>query len=335
MIFKKISEKDLDKFAEYVQSTEYKLCEYSPFTIYMWREYYNIEYAEMQMEKHACGNGEDLDVLFLRYTIGEDRKSVYGWPLFKHSVDIETQLEAVEELLKYIETENIIEIETKKNFRIGNVPAEVIPFIEKKFHGAKVFTERDWSDYIYTFEDIQDLAGRKYSSKRNHIKNFDRNYPVSRFEAINEENHQQVLDFYNSLLERENQEMLLSGNMEASEELETKEMLEKLLDLKKSTEKFQIQGMVLYAGSQVAGFTIGAIVENTLMVHIEKADIHFKGVYTKLFHEYVLYNKDMGIKYINREDDVGEEGLRRSKLSYHPVALLDKYAVTITRDERA
>ncbi|MBQ4534068.1 MAG: DUF2156 domain-containing protein, partial [Ruminococcus sp.] len=79
---------------------------------------------------------------------------------------------------------------------------------------------------------------------------------------------------------------------------------------------------------KIAAVTIGEkINSNTFCVHIEKADTSFSGIYAginKLFAE----NEAKELKYINREEDLGIEGLRKSKLSYHPAFLLDKYTVT-------
>ena len=76
-------------------------------------------------------------------------------------------------------------------------------------------------------------------------------------------------------------------------------------------------------------FSAGEIVGDTLIIHIEKADIAYEGVYQVLVNEYAKCFVTPDVRYINREEDVGDEGMRRSKESYHPVRLLEKYLVRI------
>ena len=80
---------------------------------------------------------------------------------------------------------------------------------------------------------------------------------------------------------------------------------------------------------RVAGFSAGEIVGDTLIIHIEKADIAYEGIYQVLVNEYAKCFVTPDVRYINREEDVGDEGMRRSKESYHPVRLLEKYLVRI------
>ena len=86
---------------------------------------------------------------------------------------------------------------------------------------------------------------------------------------------------------------------------------------------------LLRVNGRVVGFSAGEIVGDTLIIHIEKADIAYEGVYQALVNEYAKCFVTPGVRYINREEDAGDEGLRRSKESYHPVRLLEKYLVQI------
>ena len=68
---------------------------------------------------------------------------------------------------------------------------------------------------------------------------------------------------------------------------------------------------------------------DTLFIHIEKADREIFGAYQMLVSQFAQAYAGEGVSFLNREDDVGDPGLRTSKLSYHPVALLEKYVVTV------
>ena len=90
----------------------------------------------------------------------------------------------------------------------------------------------------------------------------------------------------------------------------------------------QLKGGIIRIGGKVAAFTIGdKLNNNTFCVHIEKADTRYSGIYAGINN---CFAKDaaVGYKYINREEDLGIEGLRKAKQSYHPAFLLKKYTVT-------
>ena len=87
-------------------------------------------------------------------------------------------------------------------------------------------------------------------------------------------------------------------------------------------------GMLLVEG-EIVGFSLGEIVGDTLFTHIEKADRDYQGCYQMLVAQFAQQFAQDGVHFINREDDAGDPGLRKSKLSYHPVALLEKYTVTV------
>ena len=86
---------------------------------------------------------------------------------------------------------------------------------------------------------------------------------------------------------------------------------------------------MLKANGKVVGFSCGEIVGDTLIIHVEKADTDFSGAYQMLVNEYAKRFVTEGVAYINREEDTGDEGIRQSKESYHPLRLLEKYLVTV------
>lgn len=104
------------------------------------------------------------------------------------------------------------------------------------------------------------------------------------------------------------------------------------IDALKNYSKLGMLGGILKVGDKIAGYSIGEVLGDTVFVHIEKADISFPGAYQMLTNLFLkAFAQSDEIKFVNREDDCGDEGLRRSKLSYHPVALLAKNSVTIVK----
>ena len=88
-------------------------------------------------------------------------------------------------------------------------------------------------------------------------------------------------------------------------------------------------GGVLYAGSEVVGFSLGEIIHDTLFTHIEKADRSVKGAYQMLVNQFAARFADGRVQFINREEDMGDEGLRRAKQAYHPITQLKKYSIEV------
>ena len=96
-------------------------------------------------------------------------------------------------------------------------------------------------------------------------------------------------------------------------------------------DEYAFLGGILRVDGAIVGISMGEIVRDTLYVHIEKADVRYSGVYQKLVNCFAREFVTDEVRYINREEDVGDPGLRKSKLSYHPVALQEKYTVRVSR----
>jgi hypothetical protein len=198
--------------------------------------------------------------------------------------------------------------------------------VRRLFPDARERTDQAWSDYLYNAEDLVTLAGRRYSGQRNHINKFMRLYPEWRFEAVDGRNLAKVRAFFDSYSREHTKdyEAYEEGNRKAIEVID-------------NLEKYRQVGGVLFAGDEVAGAAFGETVGDTLFVHTEKALTEFQGSYPMLVNQFAqtfatadgIRVDPEGIKYINREEDDGVEGLRTSKLSYHPCALLEKYIVEL------
>lgn len=94
-------------------------------------------------------------------------------------------------------------------------------------------------------------------------------------------------------------------------------------------EKYDMPAAVLSVGGRIIGFTVGEIIGDTFFCHIEKADTDYQGSYPMLTHLFLAKFMTPAVKYVNREEDVGDEGLRRSKQAYHPCEMLKKYTVIV------
>lgn len=197
------------------------------------------------------------------------------------------------------------------------VPEAALPLLKELFPEAKITFQEEHSDYLYRAEDLLELKGKKYATQRNHISRFKRDYPDWSFLPIAPENKGMVMDFYHRFLA-----LYPPIGPEALAERDS------ILALLKSEDLWGMKGGILMAGGEPVGFSIGERQGDTLFVHIEKADRAYKGVYQMLTNQYAKAFAE-GALYINREDDMGDEGLRKAKLAYHPIALLKKYLAEI------
>ena len=170
------------------------------------------------------------------------------------------------------------------------------------------YTEsRDYSDYVYRAEDLATLSGRKYHQKRNHISKFKKSYQYS-YNEISEQNIDKVISFFEEFSKAVETQSI-------SEQIER----ERCWYLLENMEKFGLFGAFLEVDGKVMAFTLGEIKDNCLYVHVEKANRSYDGSYAVINNEFVKDSlAKFDIKWVNREDDSGDEGLRKAKLSYNP-----------------
>ena len=188
---------------------------------------------------------------------------------------------------------------------------EFLPIYGDRF---EISEDRDNADYIYSTEKLCELAGRHLSSKRNHIKHFERNgeWHFDRITADNVETAKEFVDeFY-----KEKHDPSLYAEATAIEQ-----MFEHYREL-------EFLGGLLYQNGSPVAFTAGTkLGDKVFDVHFEKALPGIDGAYTMVNREFARMISELHpeVEYFNREEDMGIEGLRRAKESYHPDILLMKY----------
>ena len=189
--------------------------------------------------------------------------------------------------------------------------------VEKKFEAEKIILP-DWADYIYEAQDMINLSGRKYHGQKNHMNYFKKTFPNYTYEEINESNIKDVKDFVIEFAKTESKESIIF-----------EEELKKVLEVLDNNDKYKFFGLMLKVDGQICAFSMGEIVNHTLIVHIEKADKTKRGSYPMIMNEFARrYGSEM--KYINREENAGDKGLENSKLQYHPCTILNKYYIKVT-----
>lgn len=201
-----------------------------------------------------------------------------------------------------------------------NVAPHDLDLLRSFWPDMTVEENRDWYDYLYESQDHVEFLGKKFAAQRNHIRRFERECPEWSFSRMTVENVDEVRAFYQAFLQERNKE---SETAQAE--------VEKIFEVLDHFEEYGFLGGILRVGDQIVAISMGEIVRDTLFVHIEKADIQYPGVYQKLVNCFAREFVTPEVKFINREEDVGDPGLRKSKLAYRPLKLLEKYTVRANR----
>lgn len=187
----------------------------------------------------------------------------------------------------------------------------------KNFGDAfRLFPIEDNFEYIYNRELLADLPGKKYHQKRNHISAFSRNYNWH-FEAMSENNIPDVITVADKWFEEHN-------GRDVPSLCEEHDSIKRVLSF---FTQLNIIGVIVYVDNEPVAFSFGtAVSDDTFDVNIEKALSDYPGAYAVVNN--VLAKSLNGFLYLNREDDLGIAGLRKSKLSYYPEIILKKYIAT-------
>ncbi len=203
---------------------------------------------------------------------------------------------------------------------ITGLSKENVETLERMYPGKwRIQCDRSGFDYVYNIDDLADLKGRKFQKKRNHLNRFRSLYPNWRTETLTPANMDAVREMAAQWYEKR-----LENDPTADFHLEQR-ALRRALD---RYDLLGLEGLVLYDGDRVIAFTIASQLSgDTMDVHFEKALEDVDGAYPAINQAFAqhLREKYPHIRYLDREEDMGIEGLRKAKLSYCPHHLTEKY----------
>lgn len=264
------------------------ICDNTPATQMMWREIFKTEYSEF--------NG----ALILKYCYF-DGSVAFLMPLG------ENIKEAVLEIDSWC-------LQNSVPFKLCFATQEQTELV-KELLEVSVKEEEIWADYIYNTRDLAEMTGKKYNGQRNHINAFKRINQNYSFEPLTSKTVKDAEAFFTEY----------NSNTDKDSELFFAEqrMVYEALD---NLDVYKMEGICLYVNGKMVGFTAGEVVGDTLYVHIEKANTEVRGAYQMLVKEFALMHRNKA-EFINREEDMGDEGLKKSKLSYQPTKLIYKYTI--------
>ena len=205
-------------------------------------------------------------------------------------------------------------------FNLQGVETSMVEMLEKIRPGYfKYSADRDNSDYVYLSKDLIELKGRKYHTKKNHNNSFKKKYSNYQYVPLTADMTDQCIAFMEEWCDERG---CVKGD---SVDCERKAIVEAMNNFT----VLGFQGATIFIDGKMVGFTYGEVSnDDTAVIHVEKALLEYRGVYGVINQEFCAHNFQH-IEFINREEDMGIEGLRKAKESYHPVKMVEKYIVSI------
>ena len=293
MIFKGLTIEDKNIFEKFIYPYKFLSCEYSFTTLYIWRE--------------AC------DVCFTIYkgALIIKKKDFEGKYYFMQPLGYskENLKEIIDALMDY-KTENNMEYLFKD---LDEGVMEEIRDIYDDVNDICIKEDRDNFDYLYEAEKLIKLSGKKLHGKKNHYNSFIKNYDYEVKDIKEEEVISDVIASAERWYEGNNDDYMLYYELQG------------IKDILKNMQIINIKGIAVYVNGKVVAFSLGEkLNDNLAIIHIEKGDMDYRGVYSFINKTFVD-RCFSDVKVINREQDLGITGLRKSKLSYHPFKLEKKY----------
>ena len=201
-------------------------------------------------------------------------------------------------------------------FSLRLVPFHLMEIIKEACPEMVFRDDRPNYDYIYLTQDLIDLRGRAYHSKKNHLNYFLRTYDYEYIEMTSDmaDDAMKFIAEFNARKEVTEHEMEMLRMEEQAME-----------DVVRNLEKVGYSAGAILIDGKIEAIAIGGqLGRNTITEHVEKANVNYRGLYQAINNEFCR-NVASKAKYINREEDMGIPNLRKAKLSYKPVKLLEKY----------
>ncbi len=297
MDFKKLTLEDKQLFNKYLNPYKFLSCEYSFTTLYIWKDACDIQYAiykESLIIKKKDFEGNYYFMQPLGYKEGD----------LKELLECLSQYQ-IENNMKYIFKD------LEEDF------AEKVKSFYKEEQNVYIKEDRDNFDYLYEADKLIKLSGKKLHGKKNHYNSFVNNYDYEVKEIIDGKIADDVINAAEKWFRENNN----NDKMLYYETAAIKEIVQNI-------NLFNLKGIAVYVDNQVVAFSLGEKLNDKLaVIHIEKGDMNYKGVYSFINKTFIdmCFND---VKIINREQDLGIEGLRKAKLSYYPFKLEKKFILS-------
>ncbi len=286
--YRNVTIEDAEILSRYYENCSYELCEYSVGTKLMWKENLKPQWTEVA----GCLVVKNI----------YQKETLYEFPVAGPDGDLEAALLAIEEEV----------MENGGRLCFSSVPESRTLLLLKRYPYVRISKHRTWNDYIYRAEDIAKFEGRHYSGQRNHIHKFEKACPNARFAELTESDAPAIERFW-----KEFEEVFVKSDAKAREELGYAKQMLKLAG------KPYFRCGAFFDEDRIIALALAEKCGNTMIIHIEKALYFYEGIYPAFVRAFAQHFGG-DVTYLNREDDAGDAGLRRSKLQYRPVKLGEK-----------
>lgn len=289
--FKSIQLEDRKEFKELLSKTDYESSEFSFANIFIWAKTYDIKLCK------------DDGVMYISATIPETNRYVHFQPICPDENKLQSVFSKIKEDMN----------SRGEKFYISDINEHCIDMIADNFPEYKIEESRDMFDYLYLTTDLSNLAGKKYHKKRTHVNKFTKENDYE-YRVIDDTNKDDCLKVFDAWI----------GVM-ASDPQNEREAIVRALE---NMEELEMFGAILYVEDEPIAFTIGeGFRHDTALIHIEKAVPQHRNAFTVINQQFAKRELLGKYEFINREEDMGIEGLRRAKMGYYPCRLIKKYNI--------
>jgi len=292
-----ISIDDKECFDNYFKTANLQISELNFTNFFIWRDYYKIRYSIINNFLCIISTMEDSKP-FCFFPIGD----------YNNSEDLKTAIYTIREYFSEMGWEFMF-------CRVSTQQISVLEGLNLKFNAKE---DRNNFDYIYSVHKLSTLSGKKLDGKRNHINKFKKLHTFE-YVDISDKNILDCVDIVEKWCVQRN----YSENSSLIVERKAN------LDLLYNFNSLGVKGAIIKVDGKPEAFTVGEkLNSDTVVIHVEKANAEIHGLYS-LVNQQFLSNHWNGIEYVNREQDLGIEGLRKAKLSYNPISLVEKFTVEL------
>ncbi len=295
--FKPIEATDLIKITPFVGLRPNKACDSVALDSFLWREYYHVQFA--------ISGGKAV-----QWLMELDGEPYSAMPLCRQE-DLESSFCEIVDYFNQV---------LKKPLRIYLADEEAVQYLNLDPARFEVKEQEDLKDYLYDGEALRTLAGKKLHKKKNNynafVKAYEGRIEYRKLCCSDREDVWKFLDFWRQQK---------GDNVEEHLDYEVRG----IHDILKNCSEMAVEMGGVYVDGRMEAFTIGSLnpLENMAVIHIEKANPEMRGLYQYINREFLVHAFP-DVALVNREDDMGLEGLRKAKMSYNPIAFARKYSVT-------
>ena len=291
IVFKPITLEDREIIQKYTLHGASQICDLSFANLYGWSDRYQTSWAIV------------ADSLAIRFQPATHNHPAYLMPVCGCTKEFKTVIHQL----------NQISLDNGFPLILMGISPTCRDIIDQFSEGIfEYIHDMGAEDYVYLREKMVSLSGKHLQPKRNHINKFEKLYPEYQFEEITDANLEECLALGQDWLEHKEVD---------SSRLAEQKMIEKCL---RHREELGLLTGALRVDGKIIAFSFGSpINQDTFDIHVEKADISYEGAFAMINREFAKRIPEQ-YTYINREEDLGLEGLRKSKLSYKPALMLIK-----------